>query len=214
AKDLFGNTATGYTGSVHFTSSDSQATLPANYTFTAADQGTYTFTNGVTLRTTGSQTITVTDTAAGSITGSATLTVTPPSTATHLLVSAPASSTAGAAFSFTVTALDANNNTVAAYTGTVHFTSSDAQAALPANYTFTNTDAGVHSFSATLKTTGSQSLTGTDTVNSGITGSQSGITVNPATTTPAAPSNLTAAAVSASQIKLAWTDNSNPPNLE
>src|SRR5439155_1069385 len=149
-----------------------------------------------------------------SITGSATLTVTPPSSTTHLLVSAPASTTAGAAFSFTVTALDANNNTVAAYTGTVHFTSSDAQAALPADYTFTNTDSGVHGFSATLKTGGSQSLTGTDTVNSGITGSQSGITVNPATNTPAAPSNLTAAAVSASQIKLAWTDNSNPPNLE
>ena len=37
AYDPYGNIATGYTGTVHFTSSDSQATLPANYTFTAAD---------------------------------------------------------------------------------------------------------------------------------------------------------------------------------
>ena len=50
------------------------------------------------------------------------------------------------------------------YTGTVHFTSSDAQAGLPANYTFTGGDAGTHVFSVTLKTAGTQSITATDTV--------------------------------------------------
>jgi hypothetical protein len=50
---------------------------------------------------------------------------------------------------------------------------------LPANYTFTSTDAGIHSFSATLKTAGSQSLTVQDTVNPSVSGAQSGITVNP-----------------------------------
>jgi hypothetical protein len=58
--------------------------------------------------------------------------------------------------------------------------SSDGQAVLPANYTFTSTDAGVHSFSGTLRTAGSQSITATDTATSSIKGGQSGITVSPA----------------------------------
>src|SRR6202023_3027373 len=58
SEDACGNVATGYTGTVHFTSSDPRATLPADFTFTAADNGTHTFTNGVTLLTAGGQTIT------------------------------------------------------------------------------------------------------------------------------------------------------------
>lgn len=48
-----------YTGTVQLTSSDTQAGLPASYTFTAADAGSHTFT--VTLRTAGAQSITATD---------------------------------------------------------------------------------------------------------------------------------------------------------
>src|SRR5205085_7986336 len=59
-----------------------------------------------------------------------------------------------------------------------HFTSSDTQAVLPANYTFTAGDNGVHTFSATLKTAGSRSLTATDTITGTITGAQT-ITVQP-----------------------------------
>jgi len=33
ASDAYGNLATKYTGTVHFTSSDGSATLPADYTF-------------------------------------------------------------------------------------------------------------------------------------------------------------------------------------
>jgi hypothetical protein len=55
-----GTTATGYAGTVHFTSSDGTATLPANYPFVAGDNGAHTF-GGVVLRTAGSQTITVAD---------------------------------------------------------------------------------------------------------------------------------------------------------
>ena len=69
AKDALGNTVTGYIGKVHFTSSDAQAILPADYQFTASDAGTHTFTNGVTLRTAGTQSITATDIATSSITG-------------------------------------------------------------------------------------------------------------------------------------------------
>src|SRR5260370_37358497 len=86
-------------------------------------------------------------------------------------------STAGTASNVTVTAKDAYGNTATGYLGTVSFNSSDSQAALPGNYAFVTADAGVHSFSATLKTAGSRSLTATDTVTSTITGSQSGITV-------------------------------------
>src|SRR5260370_1050189 len=84
--------------------------------------------------------------------------------ATKLLVTAPASSAAGAAFNVTVTALDQFNNTVTNYTGTVQFTSSDGQALLPGNYTFVAGDNGVHTFSngVTLKTAGSQTVTATD----------------------------------------------------
>src|SRR5439155_1678843 len=49
AQDTYGNTATGYTGTVHFTKTDSGSgtAVPANYTFVAGDSGVHTFTNGV-----------------------------------------------------------------------------------------------------------------------------------------------------------------------
>jgi hypothetical protein len=60
--------------------------------------------------------------------------------------------------------------------------SSDGQAVLPANYAFTSTDAGVHTFSATLKTAGTQSVTVKDTTTTSVfSGSRSGIMVTPAT---------------------------------
>jgi adhesin/invasin len=60
---------TGYTGTIHFTSTDGTASLPANYTFTAADKGVHTFT-GLILRKKGYQKITVTDTLNSALTGS------------------------------------------------------------------------------------------------------------------------------------------------
>src|SRR5205823_6741638 len=73
--------------------------------------------------------------------------------ATHFAVAAPASATNGTPFDFTVTALDQFDTTVRSYAGTVHFTSSDAAASLPANATLTN---GAGTFSATLRTAGNQ----------------------------------------------------------
>jgi hypothetical protein len=43
AYDAFGNVATGYTGTIHFSSDDTSASLPPDYMFTAADAGTHTF---------------------------------------------------------------------------------------------------------------------------------------------------------------------------
>jgi hypothetical protein len=77
----------------------------------------------------------------------------------------------------------------------VHFTSSDGKASLLANYTFTTADAGEHTFSATLKTAGTRSLTATDTATGSLTGMDGGITVNPAAASKfliAAPSSVNA----------------------
>ena len=62
------------------------------------------------------------------------------------------------------------------------------------NYTFTSSDSGVHTFSASLQTAGIQSLTATDTAKSSVTGTQSGIVISPANPvrfTVAAPASAT-----------------------
>ena len=184
ALDSNGNTAIGYTGTVHFTSSDVQAVLPANYTFVTADNGVHTF-NG-TLGTVGTQSISATDTANGGITGTQSGIVVNAGPTAQLLVSGyPTPVIAGTSHPFSVTAQDAFGNLTTGYTGTVHFTSSDAAAILPANHTFTsgpgNKDNGVATFNATLNTAGTQSISATDTITASITGTQLGITVNPAT---------------------------------
>jgi plastocyanin len=93
------------------------------------------------------------------------------SPATHYTVTAPANATTGVPFSVAVAALDAFNQTVTAYRGTVHFTSSDGSAVLPADYTYTAADAGSHTFSVTLATGGNQTITATDSSDGSITGS-------------------------------------------
>src|SRR5258708_26365669 len=86
-------------------------------------------------------------------------TTTPPPVATHFSVSsATPSPTAGTAFNITVTALDASNSVVVTYSGTVHFTSSDAPAVLPASATIAS---GAGTGSGTLKTPGNQTVTAT-----------------------------------------------------
>ena len=182
AKDAYGNVATGYTGTIHFTSSDTQATLPADYTFQASDNGVKTFSGGVTLKTAGEQWVKATDTVTATITGQqAAITVNPAAAvASKLVVSGITDPiNAGTASSVTVTAVDSFGNTVTGYTGTIHFTSSDGKATLPANYTFQAGDHGVKTFSGgvTLKTAGEQWVKATDTVTATITGQQAGITV-------------------------------------
>ncbi len=97
--------------------------------------------------------------------------VCPSGPATFYSLGAPVSANPGAAFSVTLAARDASNNVATGYTGTVHFTGSDGLATLPANYTFTAGDFGVHTFSVTLRTSGNQTITATDTATSSIAGS-------------------------------------------
>ena len=97
-----------------------------------------------------------------------------------------------------MTARDPFGNVATGYAGTVHFTSTDATATLPASYTFTTTDKGIHTFSVTFATPGTQSLSVTDAA--GLTTTQSFLAV-----TPAAPIGLAAAAASSSRINLSWS---------
>ncbi len=162
AVDSHGNLASGYRGTVQFALSGGTGTLPADYTFTAADGGRHTF-SGIVLTSAPSQGFSVTDQASSSVTGSAVLSVLP-GPVSSLDLEAPANATAGSSFLATVTALDAYGNTVTGYTGTVHTSSDDtgAQTVLPADYTFTGADAGTHGFSVTLTKAGNRTLTVTD----------------------------------------------------
>jgi hypothetical protein len=171
ALDASNHVVRNYTGTVHLTSSDTAATLPADYTFTAADRGVHVL--NVTFGTAGSQTLTATDTATSTITATDTVTVNPAQVATHFAVLIEPRAFTGSPTQVLVVALDSSNHVVRNYTGTVHLTSSDRSAALPADYTFTASDRGAHVFSVTLKTTGSQTITATDTANATITASGS-----------------------------------------
>jgi uncharacterized repeat protein (TIGR03803 family) len=175
AQNADGSANNAYTGTVHFTTSDPQAMLPADFTFSAADDGVHTF--NVTFKTAGSQSITVTDLGDNLIKGTSTpITVTAASAVGLLFNDLPTIATAGIAFPVTVTAEDAYGNTATGYTGLIHFTSSDSNASLPANSTLTN---GTRTFAVTFDGAGNQSLNLTDTVSSSLTVS-SAIFVNPA----------------------------------
>jgi hypothetical protein len=67
ALDASNKVVTGYTGTVHFTSNDTSAVLPNDYTFVAADQGVHVF--SVTFNKLDTQSIKVSDTANTALTG-------------------------------------------------------------------------------------------------------------------------------------------------
>ena len=88
-------------------------------------------------------------------------------------MAAPANATTGTSFNFTVKALDQFNNAPTSYSGTVHFSSSDATATLPGDSTLSG---GTGTFSATLRALGNQTITATDS-KAGITGVSAAIAV-------------------------------------
>lgn len=120
-------------------------------------------------------------------------------------ISAPATAAVGATFPFSVTAMNpaGNRGTDIAYAGTAHFTSTSA-GTLPADFTFAGTpDQGTAGFAATLNTLGTQTITATDMLNAGITGTASISVVQDNTTT-----SLTSSAnpsISGQQITLTAT---------
>ena len=171
AEDQFNDAATGYAGTVHFTSGDSLAGLPSDMALTSGAGNL-----AVTLRTAGTEIITATDLAANTITGSGTVNISANVAARFTVTAALPNyqgitsglstfATTGLPISVTVTAVDLFGNAASPYGGTVQITSGDTAAVLPANATVAG---GLGTFSATLMTAGNQTITATDLV-SGIT---------------------------------------------
>jgi hypothetical protein len=154
---------------VGITSSDPAATLPANAVLAS---GTRTF--SVALNTLGSRTVTATDIddATKTANTSPPIAVNGAFAKLQLLVpgeaaapgtttgktGTPIAQTAGTPFMVTVNAVDANWNLLSS-TQTVGITSSDSAATLPANAALV---AGTRTFSVTLNTVGSRTVTATD----------------------------------------------------
>jgi len=178
----------GYTGDhfIDFTSGGT-GTIPAFelITFTAGE-GT---SSQYFVLTVATETPTITATE-GTLAGtSEVITINPATFVQFTITGTLPTATAGVAFAtptndITVTAQDADGNTVTDYLGTVSWTSTDESAVLPAAYTFIADDEGTHEFLGslfTLKTVGegTQTITVTDAA-AGVSKESAAITVNPA----------------------------------
>ena len=122
-RDIFNNRVTDYNGKIHFTSNnDPLITVPADYLFTAADQGLHTFTNEVVFRQTGNDRwIKATDIAldglgVDGVFGEHTGLTVRPAAIDHFTVEPDSNvQTAGTPFNVTITAKDIFNNTILDY---------------------------------------------------------------------------------------------------
>jgi hypothetical protein len=152
----FTSTSVGGTGTYGAVANPSAGVYTA--TFTAANAGAITL--GATI-------------SAVAVSNNASVTIGAGGATKLVITSAPPSSTAGSAISITVTAEDAAGNTATTYAGSVSITSSDGAAILPTASTLTS---GVKTFSVTLKTAGSKTVTADDGT---FTSSAATVTVNP-----------------------------------
>jgi hypothetical protein len=98
--------------------------------------------------------------------------------ASRFVLTAPRRVTAGTPFDLTVTAVDPLGQRAVGYAGTVTFSTTDPDpgVVLPADYSFTLADGGVHTFTdtgrgeTTLQTRGRRTITATDTADGSILG--------------------------------------------
>ena len=90
-----------------------------------------------------------------------------------------------------ITAYDASHNVAIGYTGTVHLTTTDPNATFSPNFTFISAYAGSANVPILMKTSGTQTITGNDTVTPTISGNQNSIVVNPNIATRLALTNYT-----------------------
>jgi hypothetical protein len=121
AQDAYNNIANGYANTVAFSSSDNGTgvVLPLPYIFTASDNGTRIFTDGVTLVTSGDQTLTAAD---GALYDNATWHVGAAASANRIVISpAAAAIIAGDNVTYTVEAFDQFNNSLGDVTGSTLF---------------------------------------------------------------------------------------------
>jgi alpha-tubulin suppressor-like RCC1 family protein len=171
AKDAFNNTATAFAGSVSITSSDAAATLPAASTLASGSKAF-----AVTLKTAGSRTITASSTGLTSATSNA-ITVSAAAVSKIAFTTVPTTAISGTAFTATVAAQDAFNNQVTSYVTSTSISTTDAAATPPAAAAMVS---GTRSFSVTLKTAGSFTITAT---SGAYTVTSPAITVSPGAAT-------------------------------
>jgi hypothetical protein len=165
--DFYNNVATNYTGTLHFAAiGDPIADVPPDFTFAAGDAGAHSF--SATLKTAGSVSVAAGDTVAA-VSGTATWTVGAAAAATCIASQAPATTVAGTQVGLTVGVRDQFNNVASGYTGTIAVSATDVRASLPAAVTYAAGDAGSHAFPVQLITTGTQTVTATDTTNAALT---------------------------------------------
>jgi len=119
--------------------------------------------------------------------------------------SSPGTVTSGTPFNFSVTAQNPTGGTFTSYTGTVHFTSSDPSASLPADYTYVVSDAGAHTFQATLVTGTSQTITATDSAHPTLTLGTSFSITSPAATAPVLTSPTPGGTLTGPSATFTWT---------
>jgi hypothetical protein len=158
------NVLSNCTDTVRFASSDSAAVLPADASLV---NGTLVFTN-VSFQTPGSQTISASDVTSGAVapnTGSPTPVVAP-----YLQVAMPyggVPQTVGVPFSVTVSARDSiTGHVLSNNLDTVHLTSSDSAAILPADAPLVN---GSRTFTGVIfNTPGTQTITASDVTDSSV----------------------------------------------
>jgi hypothetical protein len=126
----------------------------------------------MTLTGVGTQTLTYSDIISGMIRGiSNPITVIAGTVTQFSVTTSPTTTAAGTAIGVTVVAENAYGIQVQGYLGTVHFTSSDPHAVLPADYQFTANNFGRQTFvGVILNTVGTETITASDTVNAAITG--------------------------------------------
>ncbi|GEM_PF-1132412 len=129
--------------------------------------GTSTTVSGLTDGTSYTFTVAATNTVGTGAQSSASIAVTPSPPAASLVISDSASGIIGPGtpITLTVTAKDSNNDTATGYVGTVHFTSTDPNAQLPADYTFTPGDLGSHTFNVTIWAPGQETVNAADAAN-------------------------------------------------
>ena len=161
-----GDVDAGYTGTIHFTSSDPSPVLPPDYTFAAADLGQHTF--SVNLRTPGTQSVTAQDTVNAGIHGTDGNIVVTGLLGDHLLLLAPpASTSAGTALNapngVQVAVVDVNGQVVPLDASNVTVSVTGPGAFTPASTTTVAAKNGIASFTnLSLLKSGTYTLTATD----------------------------------------------------
>jgi len=162
--------ATGYAGTVRLTATDPRAILPLDVTYVpVADAGSHAF--PAALLTTGSQILSATDTVDSTIHCDAVIVVTP--AAPRLTLSVPGNANAGYAVNVGVVVKDLFDNPIPNYAGTVTFSNSDTGtgAVVPAPITFTGSEGGIATTTATFVTLGAQTISASDGGRPAATGS-------------------------------------------